>query len=157
MKLGPAIRIFGLALTLCVVVLGQKKEDPFIGRWRMDIPKSNFHKDDKYVSQVRTYSYEGQKIRVSWEIHTGDAVRKDSYSAACNGKKENAGAGAKIRCWKVDGYTVDGEMLSSDEVHRYYRRAVSPDGQTLTITWYKDPKRQTKTDVFIFQREAGAI
>jgi hypothetical protein len=32
-------------------------------------------------------------------------------------------------------------MDSNDANHRYYRRAVSPDGKTLTITWYDDEKQ----------------
>jgi hypothetical protein len=127
--------------------------DPFIGTWKLNISRSRLHSGEHYSSYSRTYATDGEKVRVSWIVDDGSGkAARDGYSARCDGKEEPANAGSRIRCWTVDTNTVDGEMIGSDPVHRLYRRQVSSDGKRLTLIWYSDAKRQTESELMVFDR-----
>lgn len=145
----------GLAAFLCSTpgVSQQKSTDAFIGTWSLNSSQSHLHKGEHYVTYLRTYELDGDRIRVSWSVDYGNGKgEKDSYSAKCDGTLQPAYAGSKIRCWKVDGNTVDGEMVNSDPLHRYYRRQVSADRRLLSLIWYSDSTRQVQGELMVFDR-----
>jgi hypothetical protein len=37
-------------------------------------------------------------------------------------------------------------------LHRFYRRAVSPDGRTMSITWFTDAARTNALDRFVYTK-----
>lgn len=127
--------------------------DPFIGAWKLNMSRSRVHSGEHYSSYTRTYAADGEKVRVSWIAdHGGGKVERDGYSARCDGKEESANPGSRIRCWKVDRNTIDGEMIGSDAAHQFYRRQVSADGKRLTLIWYSDTKRLSESELMVFDR-----
>jgi hypothetical protein len=108
--------------------------------------------DDK-SNQWRSYERDSDRVKVSW----GNAERKvGTYSAKCDNTLEATGFGY-IRCRQVALDTIEGEQFDkTDTVHVYYRRVVSPDGKTLTISWYEEAKRSREADRFIYTKVSQA-
>ncbi|HYZ87588.1 MAG TPA: hypothetical protein VE621_24445 [Bryobacteraceae bacterium] len=130
---------------------GPAVQQKFFGQWKLNESKSNFtHAGDHKGLQWRSYEPDGDRVKVSW----GDEERRDrSYSAKCDGTIEPAASG-DIRCWQAGPNTIEGEQLSkSDALHRYYRRTVSTDGKSMTITWYSDATRKRPTDRFVYDKQ----
>src|SRR5262249_11807630 len=125
-------------------------QEKFLGKWMLDRAASKVrHAADLTRMEWRSYAADGDAVKVAWGKGSGE---QGSYSARCDGSLE-PGSGGKIRCWQTDAGTLEGEQLaSSDKTHRYYRRSVSADGRTLTITWYSDAKRTRPIDTFVFTR-----
>jgi hypothetical protein len=124
-------------------------QQKFLGKWKLNKAQSKMtHVGDNDKSiQWRSYQRDGARVKVSWGNSEGQV---GTYSAKCDNTLEPTSSG-RIRCRQVAPDTIEGEQLSNtDKVHRYYRRAVSPDGKTMTITWYADPKRSQETDQFVY-------
>jgi hypothetical protein len=125
-------------------------QEKFFGKWMLDRAASKVrHAADLTAMEWRSYAADGEAVKVAWGKGPGE---QGTYSARCDGSSEAANPG-QIRCRQTDANTVEGEQLNDrDKTHRYYRRAVSADGRTLTITWYNDTKRSKPIDTFVFTR-----
>jgi len=76
-----------------------------------------------------------------------------AYSGNCDRSIERAGK-SQIRCWQTSPNIVEGEQLDiNDPEHKYYRRVLSDDAKTLTITWYADAKRRNALDRFVYAKQ----
>ncbi len=128
-------------------------QDAFLGRWQFDAAKSKLtHPEDASVGGFRIYEADGERTRVLW-MKDAQSERLGGYSASCNGEAQPASPGVMIRCWSGPGGSIDGEQIDKrDKTHRYYRREVSADRQTLTITWYSDKHRNRVTDRYVYSR-----
>jgi hypothetical protein len=143
----------GLAAVGLITVLlrsGAAHQEKFLGKWQLDASASNVqHEADTRNIEWRTYAADGGSVRVAWGRGTEQI---GAYSARCDDSTESIGSG-KIRCKQTDASTVDGEQLNDrDQVHRYYRRAVSPDGRQMTITWFSDAARTSALDRFVYNK-----
>jgi hypothetical protein len=123
----------------------------FFGKWVLNEAQSQIsHTGDDYKSvQWRRYEPDGDRVKVSWGNSAGQI---GTYSARCDRAIEPAASG-RIRCWRTESGDIEGEQLDpSDKVHRYYRRAVSSDGKTLTIVWYTDAKRRHEIERWVYTK-----
>jgi hypothetical protein len=124
----------------------------FVGSWRLNPEKSHAaHREDPFSNKLwRSYEQDGDRVRASWGDEKGES---GSYWAKCTGRPEKVLEGQSIRCWQTSPRVIEGEQLGrSDGKHRYVRREVSPDGSSMTITWFDDEKRTVPTDRFVFDR-----
>jgi hypothetical protein len=123
-------------------------QEKFFGKWTLNLDESVVkHAADIVNIEWRSYAADDKGVKVAW----GKGIEQiGSYTARCDGSKESAGEG-KIRCKGTDASTVDGEQLNV-KAHRYYRRTISPDGKTLTITWYSDAARTRQVDKFVYTK-----
>jgi hypothetical protein len=135
-----------------------KTTDPFIGTWVLNVAKSKIaasHRDEHYKSSTRTYEPDGDKIKVSWVADLGEEhPNTGSYSSRCDGTLETANGNNKIRCHYVKADVIEGEFISDDSSHRYYRRELSADGKVMTLTWFADSMRKEPADILVFDRVA---
>jgi hypothetical protein len=130
---------------------GPANQERFFGRWKFDRAASKVA-DEASIRTVewRSYAADGEGVRVSWGKGTDQL---GSYSARCDGSTEPSDRG-NIRCRQTDTNTIEGEIPDGgDKLHRYYRRAVSADGRTMTITWYTDAARRRPMDRFVYVKE----
>jgi len=141
-----------LALTFAAAqTAGPAVQRPFFGKWKLKPGDTKLHAgDDSKSLQWRIYEPDGDRVRVSWG--NGDK-RAGTYSAKCDGTPETITSG-KIRCWQAGSNMIEGEQLDeSDKTHRYYRRSISPNGKSMTITWYSDANRKLETDRFVYTKD----
>lgn len=134
---------------LAQVPIDQKN---FLGMWKLHEAQSKMtHSGDEDKSlQWRSYERNGDRVKVSWGQADGRVV--GTYSAKCDNTEESTSFG-HIRCRQVGSDTIEGEQSNTtDKVHRYYRRVVSADGKTMTITWYADAARRRETDRFVYMK-----
>jgi hypothetical protein len=144
----PGLAVIGLVPVL--IRSGAHHQEKFLGKWHLDAGASQVqHEADTRNIEWRTYAADGGSVRVAWGR---GPEQLGAYSARCDDSAETIGSG-KIRCRQTDASTVDGEQLNDrDQVHRYYRRAVSPDGRQMTITWFTDAARTNTLDKFVYTK-----
>jgi hypothetical protein len=141
-----------LAAAAAAAQTAPSTQEKFLGHWKLDLAASKLkHAADSRNVLWRAYAADGDKVKVTW----GAGLEPNGeYSARCDGTREPVDRATTIRCRQVDANTMEGEQLDSrDRTHRYYRREVSPDGRTMTITWYSDARRTRPIDRLVYTRE----
>ena len=128
-----------LALALVVVSAGWSADDPFVGTWRLNHVKSKYNPGPPPKSQ--TYKYEpsgpnGVKFTATGVDARGNPIHIE-FTANFDGKDYPvAGNRNSDVLWlkRIDPYTVEGANKKAGKVIRSFRRVVSKDGKTLTVT-----------------------
>lgn len=157
------VRIISFAILMLVIAVActaQKSPksssgDPFLGRWKLSSKSRFIDKNDRLTSMTRSYTRDGENVKVSWQGRTaaGKSV-SGSYSARCDGTQEQASNNVQITCQKVSRRRVDGEIADpSDPGHRCFTEQVAADGQTMNLIWYKDTDRKQVREVLMFNRQ----
>jgi hypothetical protein len=130
--------------TAAVVVLAvsaylSAADDRFVGTWKLNLAKSKYSPGPPPKSQ--TYKYEpwganGVKFTASGVDARGNPIHIQ-YTANFDGKEYPVSGNRNSDVlWlkRIDPYTVEGENKKAGKVIRSFRRVVSRDGKTLTVT-----------------------
>ena len=70
----------------------------------------------------------------------------------CDGKFYATTEGVVMNCIYVKPNVITGESVGNNGSHDYWTREVSPDGQTMTVTSYRDKSRLKIEIVNVFDR-----
>jgi len=113
--------------------------DPAVGTWKLNLAKSTFAGIPAYKSQIRVYSRSGQDITL--KMTTVSAEGKETTTQATyklNGKDYPSMGNPdfdSLSGVQIDTSTVEFTLKRASQPVGKIRRAVSNDGQTLTINY----------------------
>ena len=113
-------------------------QDLVLGAWELDLSRSTFSPGPPPRSEIRSYQEEHEGIKAEILTVNADGSKTHMlYTASFNdvvavvtGSQQTDA----IRMRKVDPYTAESRLSYQGQPVGIARRAVSPDGQTLTIT-----------------------
>lgn len=132
------ISVLVFVLTLACGELWSQ-QDPFMGTWKLNHAKSKYNPGPPPKNQ--TYKFEpsgtnGVKFTAEGVAAGGNRIHRE-YTASYDGKDYpvtgNPDADS-VSLKRVDAYTVEGTQKLNGKLVRTFRRAVSKDGKTLTVT-----------------------
>lgn len=134
-------------------------DDPFVGTWKLNHAKSKYSPGPPPKSQ--TYKYEssganGVKFTAEGVDARGNPIHIE-YTANFDGKDYpvigNPNSDA-LFLKRMDAYTVEGANKKAGKVIRTFRRAVSKDGKTLTVTEKgTDVNGQVSNNVVVYDKQ----
>ena len=139
MKPRPRTMLWALlAVNLWAAGLGAA-DDPFFGTWRLNLAKSKYSPGPP--PQNQTYTFEpsganGVKFTAAGVDARGNPIHIE-YTGSFDGKefpvRGNRNSNMVV-LKRIDLYTVEGENRQGGKVIRRFRRVVSRDGKTMTVT-----------------------
>jgi hypothetical protein len=113
------------------------KADPELGRWTLNREKSTYHPGPPLQSQTRIVEAAGDGQRLRNETVTADGTHAVvGYLAKLDGKDypvTGSPYGDAVSLKRLDGHTVEARVKKAGRVVLTDTRAVSKDGQVLTI------------------------
>jgi hypothetical protein len=116
----------------------QATGDPLVGTWDLDASASTFNPGPVRTHDTRTYTIDGDRIRLTGRVVYADGRVEDiGFDAALDGRdyaptgNPRAGTLAQVR---VDAYTITTTTKRDGKITATSTRQVSRDGQTMTIT-----------------------
>ncbi|HXX83432.1 MAG TPA: hypothetical protein VEN29_05570 [Casimicrobiaceae bacterium] len=121
------------------VIAAGSVADPAVGTWKLNLAKSTFAGIPAYKSQTRVYSRSGQDITL--KMTTVSAEGKETTTRATyklNGKDYPSMGNPdfdSLSGVQIDTSTVEFTLKRAGKPIGKIRRAVSKDGQTLTINY----------------------
>ena len=131
------ITLIATVLSIPAVLLAA--DDPFVGTWKLNLAKCKYNPGPPPKSQ--TYKFEpsganGVKFTAEGVDARGNRIHRE-YTANYDGK-DNPVTGNpdadSVSLKRVDAYTVEGAQKLAGKLVRTFRRAVSKDGKTVTVT-----------------------
>src|SRR5262249_58815623 len=115
----------------------QAKPDPSVGTWKLNTEKSKYSPGPGPKSTTVVIKSEGDMIHVSVKsvTATGTAANTD-YSYRLDGKDYPVTGTADYDTvsLKGSGSTVEGNRKKAGKVVQQYKRVISSDGKTMTVT-----------------------
>ena len=133
------------ATTIAVIIvfvsgvpLLSQANDPIIGTWELNLPKSKFSPGPPPKSETRSYVVAGQEIKASSKNvdSTGKATTAE-WTVIYDGKDRpiNGDPNADMLSLKrIDNFTTEHMQKKAGKVVLSGTRSVSKDGKVLTIT-----------------------
>jgi hypothetical protein len=121
------------------VIAAGSDADPAVGTWKLNLAKSTFAGIPAYKSQIRIYSRSGQDVTL--KMTTVSAEGKETRTQATyklNGKDYPSMGNPdfdSLSGVQIDTNTVEFTLKKAGRQVGKIRRAVSKDGQTLTINY----------------------
>lgn len=132
-RIALLVAVFSISLSVFAA------DDPFVGTWKLNLAKSKYSPGPPPKSN--TYKFEaaganGVKLTADGVGSRGEPNHRE-YTANYDGKDYpvtgNPDADT-VSVKRINAYTVEGTQKKDGKLVRTFRRAVSPDGKTLTVT-----------------------
>lgn len=133
--------------------------DPTLGTWTLNVAKSKFTPGPPFKSDTRTYTAEGNGVRVT--IKTVDAQGKEvvsEYPVNYDGKfypvTGSGGPADAIALKKINELTSETSLKHGSNIVAVARRVVSEDGKTMTVS-YKgtDPTGRMVDYTLVYEKQ----
>lgn len=127
-------------LSISVALFGA--DDPFIGTWKLNVAQSKFDPGPPPKSLIQIYKPFGKDgLRSSMILvnQEGKEIRQN-FTVKYDGKPyskhyfEGHPTSEMITLKRIDRYTVEGTYGREGKIRATFRRMVSQDGKTMTIT-----------------------
>lgn len=137
----PLSSVFlGTLLTIgCAVMAAGSDADPVVGTWKLNLAKSTFAGVPAYKSQIRTYSQSGGDLTLKMTtVSAGGKETTTQVTYKLNGKDYPSMGNPdfdSLSGMQIDTNTVEFTLKKAGKPIGKIRRAVSKDGQTLTINF----------------------
>jgi hypothetical protein len=130
--------------------LPEPDKDPFVGTWKANANKSRPKLDKINASYVRTLSRDGDDLVFCSRIKRGHfaGFSENHYRIRCDGLSHPVQCGeasCMTSCMYVSAKRVEGDTASPGGKTFYWTREISPDGQEMMISGYRD-KARTKLE-----------
>ena len=153
------VRNSALVLGISTVVLAQESNaipppadrDPFVGVWQANGDKSRPKLNKVERSYTRTISRIGEDLVFSSAGGASKAKIRE-YRIRCDGAFYPLPAGPVLSCRWLNSSSVEGETREPNGRKLYWSREVTPDGQMMTITGFKDKARTKVVSIMILDR-----
>ena len=127
--------------------------DPFVGMWKADGDKSRPKLSKAELTYVRTIGRSDDYLLFSSTGGASKAKPEDrKYRLRCDGGFYPQPAGSTLSCTWVASNRVVGVSKSPDGKKQYWSREVSADGESMTITGFKDQTRTKVESVQVLER-----
>ncbi len=151
-------------LLLCVIVLGAiatltgQTRDPRTGTWVLNVAKSTYKPGPAPKSQTVRIEPSGQGEHVRSEaLNTNGTRVVTEYTAAYDGTDyplKGSLVADTVMLKRVDANTTERFDKKDGQVMLVYRRVVSPDGKTMTVTIQGvNAQKQQVNNVVVFEKK----
>jgi hypothetical protein len=151
--LGVAVVVSAhVVLTAQAPALGEKV---LLGTWRLDLAKSKYFPGPAPLSETRIYTADKDGVQgVINRVYADRRTEIIEYRA--NYDREQAVTGTPaydaITLKKLDDYTSVSTLSHAGMVYGTARRVISPDGDTMTITFERKTSDDTIRNVAVYRR-----
>jgi hypothetical protein len=130
----------GTLLTIgSAVIAAGSDADPVVGTWKLNLAKSTFAGIPAYKSQIRTYSQSGGDLTLKMTTVSAGGKETTTHSTYKLNGKDHPSMGNpdfdSLSGMQIDTNTVEFTLKKGGKPIGKIRRAVSKDGQTLTINY----------------------
>ena len=132
-------------------------EDAILGTWRLDLSKSRYSPGPPPRGETRIYARDATGVIGRIERHHADGrTEVIDYRADANHDVPVYGTRAydAIRFRRVDPHTIEGVLSHAGNVYGFSRRIISPDGQTLTVTFRREERGDMVNNVAVYRKDA---
>lgn len=160
-RASSAAAVLLVVTALATVLVAQtEKDNPQLGTWKMNIPKSTFTSGTGFRSATsRIEAVDGGGVRHTLDTVYGDGTSRNySYTTMYDGKDRpvvgNSPYGETTALTRVDTHTTRTVYKKSGQVTVIQMSVVSPDGKTRTVTTKgTNPMGQTVNNVSVYDRQ----
>jgi hypothetical protein len=131
-------------------------QDVLLGTWRLDLSKSRYSPGPPPRSETRLYARDDKGVVGRIDRVYADGTREViDYRADANHDVPVSGTRAydAVRFRRIDEYTTEGVLSHAGHVYGYSRRIISPDGQTLTITFRREERGDMVNNYAVYIKE----
>lgn len=137
-------------------------DDPFIGKWQLDLARSKYETGDIPKGMTITMETTDRGIHYRSEtIFSNDRHSTTEYTANYDERlatvQKDSGLAVPVSLKRVDDHTVVAKFERAFKTIATSTRVISDDGRTMTITTAETPKENDKdgkapTTVLVFRR-----
>jgi hypothetical protein len=128
----------GVMVVAGLSLLSAQAVDPRVGTWQLNAAKSRYHPGPAPKSQTLTIEAVGQGEKVTSESITASGDKTVTvYTADYDGKPhplKGSNVADMVTLKRIDTHTTERTDTKGGKVMMTYRRAVSKDGKTMTVT-----------------------
>src|SRR5262245_37093821 len=133
-------------------------QDPRVGTWNLNVEKSKYSPGPAPKSQVLTIEAAGDAEKVTSEIVTATGGKTSTtYTAPYDGKPhpiKGSETADSVTLKRIDSHTTERVDSKAGKPVSTYRRVVSKDGKTMTVTIKgTDAKGQAMNNVVVFEKK----
>jgi hypothetical protein len=132
-------------------------EDPLLGTWVLNVAKSTFSPGPAPKSQRRTYEVHTKGVQAKIETVYADGQSTSIEYVADHDSVEYPVTGSPdsetIVLKKIDAYTAEATLTHAGNVMATFRRVISKDGKTMTITYKGTSQGGLGTNVAVYQKQ----
>jgi hypothetical protein len=149
----------GALLTIGTAVIAAGIDaDPVVGTWKLNLPKSTFAGIPALKSQVRTYSQSAPNITLKMKTVSADGKEATTQATYKLNGKDYPSMGNldfdSLSGMRIDTNTAEFTLKRAGQPVGKIRRAVSSDGQTLTINFVlKDANGVQTSALTVFDKQ----
>jgi hypothetical protein len=130
-------------------------EKVLLGTWRLDLAASKYFPGPAPLSETRIYTADKDGVQgVINRVHADRRVEIIEYRANYDHEQAVTGTPAydAITLKKIDDYTSVSTLSHAGAVFGTARRVISPDGNTMTITFERKTSDDTVRNVAVYHR-----
>ena len=150
-------RISWAAFGVIVAAALLAAQDPRVGTWNLNIEKSKYSPGPGPKSQVLTIEAAGDAEKVTSEMVTATGKSSTTYTAPFDGKPhplKGSETADSVTLKRIDSHTTERVDSKAGKPVTTYRRVVSKDGKTMTVTVKgTDAKGQAVNNVAVFEKK----
>jgi hypothetical protein len=153
----PRTAVHVLVATVTLTTLAAQSPDPRVGQWTLNVAKSKYNPGPAPKSQTLTVEATAQGEKVTSDIVNADGTHTNTqYSAAFDGKEyplTGSPTADSVMLKRIDGHSTERVDKKAGKVVQTFRRVVSKDGRTMTVTTTgTNAKGQAVNNVIIFEK-----
>jgi hypothetical protein len=144
-----------VSLSLLTIIGSGADPDPFFGKWKLNWDKSQ-STQPRPRSAIRSYHPSGLGVRVreTWVDANGKKNLLD-YVASYDGQDYpvRTKTGATVSFKRPDLYTVEGVSKTLGNIDFTFKRLISKDGKTLTVSFTRvGPNGQPTNEMLVYDK-----
>jgi hypothetical protein len=154
----PALLVVAMAAGSPRFLSGQSSspgEKILLGTWRLDLTRSKYFPGPAPLSETRIYTADKDGVQgVINRVYADRHTEIIEYRANYDHEQTVTGTPAydAITLKKLDDFTSVSTLSHAGVVYGTARRAISPDGNTMTITFERKTAEDTIRNVAVYQR-----
>ena len=144
-----------VSLTVLSTLVLAAGPDPFFGKWKLNWEKSH-SSQPRPKTAIRSYhpSGSGVRVRETWVDASGKKNLLD-YVATYDGQDYpiRTRTGGTVAFKRADLYTVEGVSKTAGKTDYTFKRYISKDGKTLTVSLTRvDPNGTPSTEMLVYDK-----
>lgn len=133
-------------------------EEPvmLIGAWRLNVAKSKYSPGPAVREETRVYTRTPEGIiGVVTRTHADGRVEKFEYNANYGGERMVTGNPDydAVTLRRIDAYNSAVTLSHAGSVYGVGRRAISPDGKTLTLTFDRQNAQRPVHNIAVYEKQ----
>lgn len=130
-------------------------EKVLLGTWRLDLTKSKYFPGPAPLRETRIYTADKDGVLGAINrVYTDGHAEIIEYRANYDHEQMVTGTPASdaIKLKKIDNYTSESTLSHAGMIYGTARRVISPDGNTMTITFERKTTDDTIRNVAVYLR-----